>query len=188
MKSVIFNTQEVISTLEGRKSQFRKVIKSDFLCAIAISERTLTDEQKSYIDSFAKFCPFQVGDKIFVKEEFFEDLIYRKFAGFDEKENLIKISPRYMKQHQSRLTLRITNISVERLAEISEEDCWAEGGEDIFNPLDDIKVCDTASKLGMCIDDTKPFFATYWNSTHKKPSEKFESNCWVWKVCFEVVR
>jgi hypothetical protein len=81
-----------------------------------------------------------------------------------------------MKQEHSRLTLQIKEIRVERLSEISEEDVKAEGCEPVFYPPD---------------GGSRPLiqgFQDYWNTTHKKPEEKFEDNPWVWVVNFEVVK
>jgi len=206
MKSKIFNAQEVQAIISGNKRQFREVIKG---AELEISHPAIhswaqspndqkfyakakNDEVKQqYVTTFPFHgikCPYQVRQKIFVKERFFEEHTYRRFQGFEKQDNSIEISARYMKQEQSRITLQIKKIGVERISEISEEDCWKEGLEEFADYQDQVKICEMAKRLGECIEDPKSTFAVWWNATHKKPEEKFEANPWVWAIDFEVVK
>ena len=92
---------------------------------------------------------------------------------------------RLMPEWASRLTLEITDIKVERLGEISEEDCHKEGAvfigkkthkkEHGFEPW--WHVSDFSAR---------GYFHRFWNATHKKPEEKFEANPFVWVVDFKI--
>ena len=127
-------------------------------------------------------CPYQVGQKIFCKESF------NIFAGqVAYKQNLASAEryiwkpAQHMKQEQSRLTLQIKEISVERLQDISEEDAIAEGiplskefKDRYYTPENNYAV-------------PKIAFMRWWNATHKKPEEKWDSNPYVWSIQFEVV-
>lgn len=198
MKSVIFNAEEVRATLEGRKTQFRAVIKPQpkqvsyygnlknggkgYLAA---------DEEKSYpiISPFGK-----VGDEIFVKESFSIDGISLQGVwywadGNPEFGDWTKPKlAQHMKQEHSRLFLKIKSVKVERLQDISEEDCWKEGCEEFADYQDKTKVCEMTKILNECIEDPRPHFAVYWNSTHKKPEEKWEANPFCFVYEYEVVR
>ena len=147
MKSKVFTAQEVQSIIAGTKTMFREVIKPQLPIK----------------------CPYHVGKKIFVKESFYEDLTYRKFAGFEAKDGLLEINARSMKQEHSRLTLEITDVKVERLGKISEKDAFKEG----------------VSYEGGC-EIPRITFKMDWNGTHKKPEEKFEANPFVWVVDFKI--
>jgi len=148
-------------------------------------------ENQNYITNRTKpfKCPYQVGQKIFCKESFSTDWVnYDDTFGEScvgdisyeatwEKDNAKgffdepKWKPaQHMKQEQSRLTLQIKEIRVERLSEISEEDALKEGVE--YNGG-----CEVPSIT----------FKMDWNATHKKPEEKFEANPFVWSIQFEVV-
>ena len=133
MKGKIFNAQEVQAILNGSKVMFREVIKPqpDF----------------SFYDTAYADCPYQVGQKIFVKETFSysnqpwcdKTIFYKASHGdriqhtffqhtfsVSQRENKWR-SPMVMQEYDSRLTPLIKEIRVERLGEISEQDAIAEG-------------------------------------------------------------
>jgi len=137
-------------------------------------------------------CPYQVGQKIFCKESFayHEDESgfgsgYMEYKADNIPNGIARTlwSPaQHMKQEHSRLTPQIKEIRVERLADISEEDCLKEGcGVDWCEArIPDYYECDDFT--------AKDNFIALWNLTHKKPEEKFfEASPFVWCVNFEVI-
>lgn len=73
-----------------------------------------------------------------------------------------------MPQCLSRITLEITKVRVERLQEISNNDCEAEGlNRD--GPLES--------------GNLRPEFAELWDSLHSKGA--WEQNPWVWVIEFK---
>jgi len=204
MKGKIFNAQGVQALIAGNKTQFREVIKPQPIQPEGFSDAYFdcynkgnqwnwwTKDNKQFLGQIVK-CPYQVGQKIFVKESFyqaFKKLMYYKaswesdhyYKNEDYRNRAkcigIEWSPaQHMKQEHSRLTLEIKEIRVESLGGISEEDAIAEGVER------------TDEWTGCAYDlDFTDAFKFYWNSTHKKPEEKFEANPWVWKIEFEAVK
>ena len=182
MKGKIFNAQEVQAIIAGNKTQFREVIKKTQI------------EPSSFLDRcgmelLLSECPYQVGQKIFCKEVFcksiFGKAIYKdeekEIRGFGGKEVVVKWKPaQHMKQEHSRLTLEITDVKVERLADISEGDAIAEGlplskefKDRYYTPENNYAVAKIA-------------FMRWWNATHKKPEEKFDANSFVWVVDFKI--
>ena len=162
MKGKIFNAQEVQAIIAGNKTMFREVVKE-------IGNIKLNSGGAGLY--FGK-CPYEVGQKIFVKEDFFGCPIYHKDAIF---------SARYMKQEHSRLTLLIKEIKVERLAEISDKDLLKEG----------MQITDEWTAPAGDLDfenENMDAFKNNWNATHKKPEEKFEANPFVWVISFEVAK
>ena len=197
MKGKIFNKEEVQAILNGSKVMFREVIKPQPNDQQKHIHKTTFSQNKKEIGNvflsnhnFADFlsrkigeekieCPYQVGQKIFVKEafalrnkegKFFQ---FSPFIAYETDGELSRWAMRkpaqYMKQEHSRLTLLIKEIRVERLASISDEDALKEG----------------VSYEGGC-EIPRITFKMDWNATHKKPEEKFEANPFVWVVDFKI--
>lgn len=92
---------------------------------------------------FLGLLPFRVGDRLYVREAFRGDQGYDSYAprtwshwpvhyeadGSTRPENEAgRLRPGiHMPRWASRLTLTVTDVRVERLQDISEEDAWAEG-------------------------------------------------------------
>lgn len=77
----------------------------------------------------------------------------------------------HMPRWASRITLRVTNVRVQRLQEISYSDAMAEG------------VCE-GSGHGMR-SESRRWFSELWDSLNAKRGHSWESNPWVWAVTFE---
>jgi len=149
-------------------------------------------------------CPYQVGQKIFCKESFWVNKKSQKFCWYDNDifecgDKVEKKPASQMKQEHSRLTLQIKEIRAEKLQHISQEDCEKEGigytggwngedyddGEFFFGKL--VETEDGMNWKNEMFEYADLAFEKYWNSTHKKPKEKFEASPWVWSIQFEVV-
>lgn len=180
MKGKIFKAQEVQAILNGSKVMFREVIKKplkDFnnIKINQDGELSAYNKTKGWYEELKNIkCPYQVGQKIFCKEGF------NIFAGqVSYKQDLIGAEryfwkpAQHMKQEQSRITMLIKEIKVERLADISEEDAIAEG---VMNHLRIVHY------------NPVKYFRQLWNATHKKPEEKFEANPFVFVYRFELIK
>jgi len=204
MKGKIFNAQEVQAIILGNKTQFREVIKPQPFdkCHFVFDKETnlitqiaeySTENHKVCVeidDSHSVYlkCPYQVGQKIFCKESFSTarslELHETQQTWYWSTGNPYcgdwgKPKPaQHMKQEHSRLTLQIKEIRVERLTDI-EEDAIAEGFKNTF-----VGFQHPVYNPGRTANQD---FEVFWNSTHKKPEEKFEANPWVWCVSFEVI-
>ena len=83
----------------------------------------------------------------------------------------------HMFHKYSRITLEITEISVERVQDITEAAAIAEG-------VDAVSMADHPRQATM---SRKADFKQLWDSINKKRGFGWESNPWVWVVKFEVV-
>jgi hypothetical protein len=93
------------------------------------------------------------------------------------------VPPIHMPRWASRLTLRITDVRVERLQEISEEDArWESIGLRTADDFDG----DRMAMTNACARSRRGGFAMLWD--HINGAGAWEVNPWVWAVSFEVIR
>lgn len=88
----------------------------------------------------------------------------------------------HMPRWACRILLEVTGVRVERLQDISEADCWAEGIEEVDGSLNDLKIVELAKRMGRCVDDAAPTFAALWESISGPGS--WDANPWVWVIEF----
>ena len=87
----------------------------------------------------------------------------------------------FMPRWASRITLRMTDVWVERVQEISEADVQREGW--FFQNHDLSKRYDPVT-----MDTARQWFAELWDSVNAKRGFSWDSNPWVWVVEFEEVK
>ena len=104
---------------------------------------------------------------------------------------------RFMPRKASRLTLRITNIRVERVQDISEDDALAEGIKEDHCPKCgytfkdcvrhmDHDICVEPWPLHKYLAPGRTSFMNLWNSIHGP--DAWDRNDWVWVIEFEVIK
>lgn len=141
-KPIIFKTEMVRAILDGRKTQTRRIIKIDSptLEFDAVNPPWPTCEFSDGSGFNKVPCKYgQPGDRLWVRESFQYDkyptgplmsdertvCVYRADVPYEM--NCDKWKPSiHMPRWASRITLEITNVRVERLQDISEEDAQAE--------------------------------------------------------------
>lgn len=131
-KPILFSAQMVRAILEGRKTQTRRVIKPqpeadlDPSTVVAAWDAGFIDEKCQY---------GKTGDHLWVCENFWIDKKTGEILGYcaddegkySKNKTVEKMPSVYMSRSESRITLEITDIRVERLQDISEDDAQAEG-------------------------------------------------------------
>lgn len=141
-RPIIFSAPMVRALLDGRKTQTRRIIKPQpevdehgNLCGEWLS-KPLDGLLLPKLQDIVIHCPLgEIGDRLWVRETFvrIDDESgygsgYTDYkASHDHPWQMIWKSPIFMPRWASRITLEITNIRVERLNDISEEDAIAEG-------------------------------------------------------------
>jgi len=150
-------------------------------------------------ESLLKVCPYgQIGDILWVRETWLKTMfrdeegwffIYRADCNdYDDYKGEWK-SPRFMPKAASRIKLEITDIRVEKVQDISEEDAKAEGV--YFYGWDDYHQTDyknySYNDKGMCDDwgvqTAKESYETLWESINGKGS--WGKNPFVWVIKFK---
>ncbi|HHS8841323.1 TPA: morphogenetic protein [Klebsiella pneumoniae] len=195
-RGMIFNGEMVRAILDGRKTQTRRQVNASTL--------DMLDLQKMYPHKKYNIgCPFgAVGDRIWVRETFcpVDDTQYGgekwvdyratpKFeashpAGWDSAPNdaeALKWRPSiHMPRWASRILLEITDVRVERLNAISQEDAQAEGME-LAGWRPTYSDPDSGGEVMTPYDN----FAELWSSIYG--DESWKANPWVWVISFERV-
>ncbi|MCJ0804073.1 hypothetical protein [Vibrio vulnificus] len=193
---MIFNTEMVKALLDGRKTVTRRPVKVDHergMKGPVVRGRNGEVSVLSFAPT-AGLCPFgNVGDLIYVRETFrlfnhsdecgCSDYcncppsgtpIYLATCG-DDSESKWKPSI-HMPRTASRLTLKVTNVRIERVQDISEEEAIKEGINK-HHQLPAFK-----SPIGY---HTSPAYAyeELWNSIYGN----WDENPYIWVIEFEVI-
>jgi hypothetical protein len=113
-----------------------------------------------------------------------EAAVYK--AGWDRSSGGVSWRPSiYMPRWASRITLRITDIRVERLQDISEDDARAEGVTPATEPPTAAALM-TAVGRGAWFMPHRGAFANIWNKINAPGA--WDENPWVWAISFERVK
>ena len=175
---ILFNTEMVRAILDGRKSCTRRIVKPQQLivmlpdkCKNGAPEEFLKEKKlmfKPYCDmtdieliNTAYKAPYQPGDILYVRETwkkapngyyYYEDWQRNDIADVTKWKPSI-----YMPKEAARIWLKVTDVRVERLQDITIDEIRKEGLEPRFNVKD--KFSDGIARGR---------FLELWNSTIKK--------------------
>jgi hypothetical protein len=201
-RSILFSTEMVRAILDGRKTQTRRVMKvqpcSDELVTVEHYHLTVIDRHGDMQPGKEIFgahwndgeqglrCPYGApGDTLWVREAHAisanPDLKPWYRLDHEEARSLgprvdVKWRPSiHMPRWASRITLRITDVRVERLQDVTEDDARAEGCDPVVHP-DGAVDCGTR----------KTTFAKLWNKINGPGA--WGDNPWVWVISFERVK
>lgn len=192
-RPILFSGPMVRAILDGRKTQTRRVVKGlpfdmDSVGCIPESGGLFHFWHFATDTHIDKRCPYggihYPWDRLWVREAFHyvrdsesKALIEYGYRATGDYPGAVWAPSIHMPRAASRITLEITNVRVERLGDISEEDAKAEGVEPSRN------IWDPANP------DTRPFdsyrmgFADLWDKINGKNCP-WDSNPWVWVITF----
>ena len=197
-RPILFSGPMVLALLEGRKTQTRRVVK----LSRSDAKHTDIEQAQAMFDMGALRCLYgQPGDLLWVRETWSEvgnsdpgHLVYKATYPNDLPPDIQNVPADiheagyrwrpsiHMPRWASRLTLRITDVRVQRLQEISEEDAKAEG----VHP----EGVETGRVLGEGqVEEVGSYVLPYsflWDSINGVGSWK--SNPWVWAITFGVIK
>lgn len=177
---VLFNTEMVRATLEGRRSCISLKIPIDIVnnCDVE-TDGMLLSYENNYGDFIkpVKLCQYQPGDILYVRETwkkapngyyYYEDWQRNDIADITKWKPSI-----HMPKEAARIWLKVTDVRVERLQEITEEQAKLEG-------------CNSGMLTGPCT--ARGQFENLWNSTIKKSDLDlygWDANPRVWVIEFD---
>lgn len=191
IKPILFNAEMVRVILDGRKTCTRRICKD-------ANERTVPDmefynaDRRTYaVHNFAdkehmeqlstaeRTCPICPGDILYVRETwkkapngyyYYEDWQKNDIADITKWKPSI-----HMPKEAARIWLKVTNVKVERLQDITSEQICKEGVE-----VEEPYVLNGEEK--------RYAFSNLWNSTVKKSELDrygWDANPYVWVISFE---
>lgn len=198
-KPILFSTEMVQALLDGRKTQTRRVIKDKLLQdpvafslffeainGIVPSDRTI----EQYLLETLK-SPYEIGQELWVRETWgynpdypnlMTHICYKADKGH-EYDGIKWKSPIHMPRAAARIFLKIKDIRIEKLQEISEEDAKAEG----------VRQNKLAKLFGLNYEKdewtftaAKESYQSLWNKINGK--DAWEQNPYVWVIEFEIIK
>mgnify|MGYP000932406226 FL=1 len=186
MKPIIFSTPMVQAILDGRKTQTRRVIIPQPDRFFEVDDTPGNFHIYDVEWGLGRIYPkYQVGDILWVRETWatvssgiieYKATYIEPYTGSTEIDHIgKKITWRpsiHMPREAARIFLKVTNIRVERLQEITEEYAIAEG---MSKTLVD----------GVVFISAKGNFHVFWDSLNIKRGYGWDTNPWVWVVEFE---
>jgi hypothetical protein len=192
-KPILFNTQMVQAILEGRKAVTRRIIKPQPNNIKMLNGVFSTGLLKIFYDPDRVInikAPYEVGDTLYVREKFndeetdsvlyaadkeFTDFGMKEVDGYMFVESEVRWKPSiHMPKSAARIFLKVTDVRVERLQDITEEQAYKEG-----------------TTLPSPRANYVNSFMEIWLQTIKENDiDKFgvEANPWVWVIEFERVK
>ena len=176
---ILFNTEMVWAILDGRKTVTRRVVKHPFEV-----------HPNGYITKprgNERLCPceppYQPGDILYVREtwcEWTDGYLYKAGAeGLCQPGavGLFRWRPSiHMPKQAARIWLRVTEVWVERLQDMTGQDILREGVN-----------CHVHPEADYFDGNQKMMFAELWDSTVNKPDLDrygWDANPWVWVIEF----
>lgn len=196
-RPILFSSEMVRAILDGRKTQTRRVV----------NPQSLLDNKTRVTACYE--CPYGApGDSLWVREScqiyghwvknghtksgaqrwkfsihaskrvlyaggFVKSPSDKTQLGFYKRPSI------FMPRWASRIALAVTDVRVERLQEISEEDAIAEGLQK--------EVISVGYQNDSVTLRARPKFVYLWDKINSDRGYSFESNPWVWVISFKVV-
>ena len=224
MKSrpILFSAPMVRALLAGTKTQTRRVVKPQPIFSAAAGDSWewhggsalmkagygapyVHTNRGHVVKAMTTICPYgKPGDLLWVRERaafYWNDWHY--FAdgptawGKDVSDKTFSRPSIHMPRAASRLTLRITDVRVERLQEISEEDARAEGILHVGKTVNETDMwaqfgAIEKTSAGLCADvryvgrTAVKAYERLWESING--CDSWAANPWCWCLTFDVIK
>lgn len=213
MKPILFNTEMVKAILDGRKTVTRRLVKlPSYVKLEEDGTYTLYAEGTAYgkqcMEQLVPYLrkPCEPGDILYVRETYANISNFVNYAEYEldidlkylykcddngKEHSFIDVGVKrwrpsiHMPKEAARIFLKVADVRVERLQDITEKDACKEGFHAGYTNV-------TSGPWGLddCPDEwtATEEFSVLWNSTiNKQDIEKYgwKANPWVWVIDFE---
>ena len=199
MKKIVFSDRYGLTqaVLEGRKTMTRRILKVPIKDFNSVRIALLSEENKE-VNKMAiikKYAKYQVGDDVAVAQAY-KEIDERGIVGFEDAFDIQPgmVSPIFAEQSAGWTNkmfvrtdlmpnqIRITNIKLERLQDISDEDCMKEGVEKWIDCYIVPGIMENQGKSNVCFDTPHAAFAALIERISGKGI--WEQNPWVYAYEF----
>lgn len=209
IKPILFNTEMVRAILDGRKSCTRQICKDANEYAVPDMDFYNADKRTYAVHNFAnrehseqlstaeRTCPICPGDILYVRETWGypialnsnEQYVFRADevaeSGFKNDSHIWHPSIN-MPKEAARIWLKVTNVRVERLQDITDEQAKREGIQ--YDECPTGFTWKQETDMHNCYTTPIGAMQALWNSTIKKSDLDgygWDANPWVWTIEFE---
>ena len=202
IKPILFNTEMVRAILDGRKTCTRRICKDANECTVPDMEFYNADRRTYAVHNFAdkehteqlstaeRTCPICTGDILYVRETWKEapkGYYYYEDWQRNDIADITKWKPSiHMPKEAARIWLKVTNVRVERLQEITDEQAKREGIQ--YDECPTGFTWKQETDMHNCYTTPIGAMQALWNSTIKKSDIDrygWDANPWVWVIEFE---
>ena len=191
IKPILFNTEMVRAILDGRKTCTRRICKDANECTVPDIDFYNADRRTYAVHNFVdkehteqlstaeRTCPICTGDILYARETwkkapngyyYYEDWQRNDIADVTKWKPSI-----HMPKEAARIWLKVTDVRVERLQDMTSEQISREGVEVEYPHV-------------LNGEEKRYAFSTLWNSTIKKSDIDrygWDANPYVWVISFE---
>lgn len=220
-RPIIFSAPMVRALLDGRKTQTRRILKRQPACDGVEQHPDFASEWVPYKDGEPQHSivvPYAIGDRLYVRETHWRlgqwlhqdggwhfeptpdygPVFYAppgaKGTRFAGEHGWWQRPAIFHERRDSRLTLTVTDVRVQRPQEISGEDAKAEGARH-FPDIPDKSLSARPDRWSMeeppdtshCLGSARFAFANYWVKLHRAREHDFDAwdaNPWVVALTF----
>jgi hypothetical protein len=179
-RPILFSGPMVRAILDGSKTQTRRTFKGTTEHKGPYNPAYMEAHQQA--NGWGSICPYGTpGDRLWVRETWAHErdgtgcpddtgVLYRATdPGWDDEGTGLRWRPSiFMPRIASRILLEITDVRVQRLQEISDEDARAEGYDRRSHAF------------------PREWFALLWERIHGPGS--WDANPWVWAITFRRIQ
>lgn len=202
IKPILFNTEMVQAILDGRKTCTRRICKDANECTVPDMDFYNADRRTYAVHNFVdkehmeqlstaeRTCPICTGDILYVRETwkkapngyyYYEDWQRNDIADVTKWKPSI-----HMPKEAARIWLKVMNVRVERLQEITDEQAKREGIQ--YDECPTGFTWKQETDMHNCYTTQIGAMQALWNSTIKKSDLDrygWDASPWVWVIEFE---
>lgn len=192
---LLFTVDMIRALLDGRKTQTRRIVRRTDAGRV----KAPRSSRNWHLDDpdAVKACPYGgPGDLIWVRETW--GVLYQQFRNDRDEPTWYRASGDleslptwypsiHMPRWRSRLTLELTEVRLQRVQDISEQDAEAEGIECIGGNFSCSPWRDYSKEQRYkFFSAPSASFRSLWDSINAKRGYSWDSNPWVWALTFKV--